>query len=103
MDLQQVRAGRAPLAPRGPSLTWLRAPPDARARARTHAQTLVDLSRIRVLVVPVGPMAPAKFAAYLSLIRQFSAVALSDLSLSPSDAVPGTRMRARATSRGGRH
>ena len=63
------------------------------ASAPTHcartAQTLVDLARIRVLVVPVGPVAPAKFNAYLSLIRQFSAVALSDLSFNNSDSVPG--------------
>jgi len=51
-------------------------------------QTLVDLGRIRILVVPLGGMSTAKYAAYLALLRQLSAVALSDLSINPNDPLP---------------
>ena len=59
----------------------------------TRRQTLADLARIRVAVVPIGSMSAAKFASYVSLIRQFSAVALTDLSISLTDSLPGARPR----------
>jgi len=43
---------------------------------------IVDASSLKVLVVPVGPIAPAKFARYHALLsRSASEIALADLAI----------------------